>query len=266
MSGEIMDKNEYHFVLVHGDCHGAWCWYKLTTLLRSAHHKVTALDLAGCGSDLKRVGEVRSITDYFEPLMLFMEGLPMEERVILVGHSRGGIDISIAMERFPEKIAVAVFVTASMPGPDLDLPTVSKEFEGRLDSPMDNQYTYSQGEDKPPTSYLIGPKFLESELYQLSPPEDLTLATFLIRPSPLFVDFRCPSKETVLTKENYGSVRRVYVVCDEDNLMKDMQRWLIDNNPPDEVKVINGSDHMAMMSKPHDLCSCLLEIGNKYCS
>ncbi|KAK6128664.1 hypothetical protein DH2020_037595 [Rehmannia glutinosa] len=207
MACEIMDKNEYHFVLVHGDCHGAWCWYKLTTLLRSAHHKVTALDMAGCGSDLKRVEEVRSITDYFEPLMLFMEGLPMDERVILVGHSRGGIDISIAMERFPEKIGAAVFVTASMPGPDLDLPTVSKE--------------------------------------------DLTLATFLIRPSPLFVDFRCPSKETALTKENYGSVPRVYIVCDEDNLMKDMQRWLIDNNPPDEVKVINGSDHMAMMSKNH---------------
>lgn len=95
--------------------------------------------------------------------------------------------------------------------------------------------------------------------------QDLTLATFLIRPSPLFPDFRCSSKETALTKENYGSVPRVYIVCNEDNLMKaDIQRWLIDHNQPDEVKVINGSDHMAMMSKPKELCSCLLEIANKY--
>ncbi|KAI3462781.1 hypothetical protein Pfo_019444 [Paulownia fortunei] len=261
-----MHKNEYHFVLVHGDCHGAWCWYKVATLLRSEFHKVTALDMAGCGMDLQRVEEISSITDYFKPLMLFMEALPTAERVILVGHSRGGIDISIAMERFSGKIAAAVFVTAAMPGPDLDLPTVSKEFEGRLDSPMDNEYTYGQEKDRPPTSYLIGPKLLASKLYQLSPPEDLTLATFLIRPSPLYDDFHCSSKETALTKENYGSVPRVYVVCDQDNLMKeDMQRWLIGNNPPDEVKVIKGSDHMVMMSKPQDLCSCLLEVGNKYC-
>lgn len=122
-----MHKNEYHFVLVHGDCHGAWCWYKVATVLRSAFHKVTALDMAGCGTDLNRIEEIPSIEDYFKPLMLFMESLPTEQRVILVGHSRGGIDISIAMERFPEKIAAAVFVTAAMPGHDLDLPTVSKE-------------------------------------------------------------------------------------------------------------------------------------------
>lgn len=96
--------------------------------------------------------------------------------------------------------------------------------------------------------------------------QDLTLATFLIRPSPLYDDFCCSSKETYWTKGNYGSIPRIYVVCDQDNLMtEDMQRWLIDKNPPDDVKVIKGSDHMVMMSKPHDLCSCLLEIGNKYC-
>ncbi|KAL7240066.1 hypothetical protein ACSBR2_005848 [Camellia fascicularis] len=31
-----------HFVLVHGACHGAWCWYKLKPLLESHGHKVTA--------------------------------------------------------------------------------------------------------------------------------------------------------------------------------------------------------------------------------
>ncbi|GER25106.1 methyl jasmonate esterase [Striga asiatica] len=262
-----MDKNDnHHFVLVHGDCHGAWCWYKLATLLKSKSHKVSAIDMAGCGTNLKSVEfEIVSITDYIAPLMLFMEALHDDERVILVGHSRGGIDISIAMERFPQKIVVAVFVSAAMPGPHLDLPTVSKEFGRRLGSPMDNEYAYCQGKDKPPTSYRFGPKFLASTMYQLSPPEDLTLATLLMRPSPLFVDFHRPSEETALTRENYGSIPRVYVVCDEDKLMNvEMQRWLIENNWPDDVKVIEGSDHMVMMSKPHDLALCLLEIGDKY--
>jgi len=41
-----------------------------------------------------------------------MESLPSQEKVILVGHSFGGISISLAMERFPHKISVAVFVAA----------------------------------------------------------------------------------------------------------------------------------------------------------
>ncbi|KAK4477495.1 hypothetical protein RD792_016721 [Penstemon davidsonii] len=259
-----MKNNNHHFVLVHGDCHGAWCWYKVATLLRSAGHKATALDMAGCGTHHKQAEEVDTIEDYFKPLMLFMEALPVSERVILVGHSRGGFDISVAMERFAKKISAAVFVTAAMPGPDLDFPTVCEEYEGRLDSVMDNQYTYAKGKGKPPTSCLFGHKFLASKLYQLSPPEDLTLAKCLIRPSPLFDDFHCSTKETALKKENYGSVPRIYIVCDQDKVMKeDMQSWLIDNNPPDEVKVIKGSDHMVMMSKPQELCSCLQEIREK---
>ena len=63
----------------------------------------------------------------------------------------------------------------------------------------------------------------------------------------------------------YGSVRRVYIVCDQDNIMKeDFQRWMIENNPTDEVKVITSFDHMVMFSKPKELCSCLQEIAGKY--
>jgi hypothetical protein len=25
-------RHRHHFVLVHGLCHGAWCWYKVATL------------------------------------------------------------------------------------------------------------------------------------------------------------------------------------------------------------------------------------------
>ncbi|KAM7507008.1 hypothetical protein LguiA_017461 [Lonicera macranthoides] len=69
----IITKGESHFVLVHGSCHGAWCWYKLIKLLQSAGHM---------------------------PLMDFMESLHAEEKVILVGHSMGGIAVLVAKEKF----------------------------------------------------------------------------------------------------------------------------------------------------------------------
>ena len=105
-----------HFVLVHGACHGAWCWYKLVSLLKlTGNHRVTALDLGASGISPKQFNEVSSISDYVQPLMEFMASLPQDQKVILVGHSYAGLCISLAMESFPQKISVAVFLTAYLP-------------------------------------------------------------------------------------------------------------------------------------------------------
>ena len=116
-----------HFVLVHGACHGGWCWYKVATLLKYGGHRVTALDLAAAGANGKQLHELNSISDYYEPLMKFMTSLVNGEKVILVAHSLGGVSVSVAMEKFPHKIYAAVFVSALMPGPGFGLPTVLQE-------------------------------------------------------------------------------------------------------------------------------------------
>ncbi|XP_035542863.1 methylesterase 10-like [Juglans regia] len=254
-----------HFVLVHGACHGAWCWYKVASLLKFSGHKVTVLDLAASGIHPKQVHEVKSFSEYVEPLMEFMASPPlMEERVVLVGHSYGGLCISVAMEKFPERVSVAVYAAAFMPSPDLR-ESLLQEFNRRLDSYMDTQFTFDQGENNPPTSLLWGRNFMATQFYQLSPPEDLTLAMSLVRPIRLYGDTATLQKEANLSREKYGQVPRVYIICEEDNVMKvDFQRWMIENNPAPEVKVIAGSDHMVMFSQPKELCSCLLEIAEKY--
>ncbi|EEF40036.1 methyl jasmonate esterase 1 [Ricinus communis] len=259
-----MEERQRHFVLIHGACHGAWCWYKVATLLKCAGHKVTALELAASGVHPKQVNDLYSFSDYYEPLMEFMMSLPPEERVILVGHSLGGLSLSVAMERFPEKVSAGVFATAFMPGPELSYFTLKEEFDRQFNSYMDMQYMFDNGPDNPPTSVLFGPNVLADKLYQLSPTEDLTLATLLIRHLPLY-DTAAVQDAITVTEEKYGSVPRIYIVCDQDLIIKeDMQRWMVKNNPTDEVKIIAGSDHMAMFSKPQELCACLEEIAKKY--
>ncbi|XP_062156305.1 methyl jasmonate esterase 1-like isoform X2 [Alnus glutinosa] len=211
--------NSKHFVLVHGICHGAWCWYKVATLLKSAGHRVTALDLGSSGVDPRRLDEVYSISDSLQPLMDSIASLPHDERVILVGHSYGGMGISLAMESFPDKILVAVFVTAFMP------------------------------------NIIFPPATLVQE--------DLELAKMLVKPSKLFLQDL--AMESLLTEEKFGSVSRVYIVCDKDELLKeDFQRWMIEKSPPKEVKSIAGADHMIMLSKPNELCLSLQQIAEKY--
>ncbi|KAK3005191.1 hypothetical protein RJ639_016433 [Escallonia herrerae] len=267
-----------HFVLIHGSCLGAWSWYKLVPMLESSGHNVTALDLAASGINPKQVHDVPLISDYFQPLKDFMASLPSHETVILVGHSFGGLAISNAMENFSKKISVAVFVTALMPGPTLNISTLNQEESGsvslllvslsmksfrRQDSLLDSHYTYDAGANNPPTSFIFGPLYLSSNVYQLSPIEDMAMATLLMRPLCLYSE-EDMSKELKLSSKKYGTVRRVFVISSEDKVTnKDFQLWMIENNPPNQVEEITGSDHMVMMSKPAELFVCLQGIAEK---
>ena len=114
-SGTKQQRQQHHFVLVHGACHGAWCWYKVATLLSSAGHRVTALDMAACGASPGRAEEVPSFEEYSRPLLAAVAGLPPDEKAVLVGHSFGGLNLALAMERYPDRVAVAVFVSTGMP-------------------------------------------------------------------------------------------------------------------------------------------------------
>ncbi|KAF3651352.1 Methylesterase 1 [Capsicum annuum] len=112
---EPVKKQGKHFVLVHGACHGSWCWYKVKPLLEAAGQKITTLDMAASGIDLRKIEQLRTLHDYTLPLMELMESLPEEEKVILVGHSLGGMNLSLAMEKYPQKIYAAVFLAALLP-------------------------------------------------------------------------------------------------------------------------------------------------------
>jgi alpha-beta hydrolase superfamily lysophospholipase len=104
-----------HFILLHGLAHGAWCWYKVVAQLRAAGHRATALDMAASGVHPARLHEVASFEDYSRPLLDAVAASPDSDRLVLVGHSLGGLSVALAMEWFPGKVAAAVFLAASMP-------------------------------------------------------------------------------------------------------------------------------------------------------
>lgn len=254
-----------HFVLVHGICHGAWCWYKVVNLLKLAGQRATALDLGASGIHSKRLEDVPCISDYVEPLIDWLASLPNDEKVVLVGHSYGGLVISLAMERFPNKISVGVFVTSYMPNCK-DPPAIQMgEYFKRAsaESFMDCRFTVDGGLDNPPTSVLFGPNYLATKVYPRCNPEDVELAKMLVRPSGLYL--KDMGKENLLTQGKYGSVSRVYVVCEEDEIMEEgFQKYVIENSPPQEVRSIPGAGHIVQLSKPKELCQCLQEIADKY--
>ncbi|KAK7252854.1 hypothetical protein RIF29_37097 [Crotalaria pallida] len=252
-----------HFVLVHGVCHGAWCWFKLKTRLELAGHKVTALDLAASGINTKKIEDVHTFYEYSEPLLEFMASLGPNEKVILVGHSFGGLTLALAMDKFPQKIALAVFVAAFVPDthhkPSYVLEELNKRYQISTGS-SDAQLNSSRGGK---TTFLFDPQLLSTNLYQLCSPEDLELAKTLTRTGSLFLEDL--SEANNFSKEGYGYVPSAYIVCSEDLIIPlEYQKWMIQNAGIDKVREIKGSDHMAMLSKPQELCSSLVELTEKH--
>ncbi|KAJ8441933.1 hypothetical protein Cgig2_020078 [Carnegiea gigantea] len=254
------EHNPKHFVLIHGACLGAWSWYKLIPPLKSYGHNVTAIDLAASGINLLRASDIRTFSDYSKPLMDFMESVPSTEKVILVGHSFGGAAISQAMELFPEKISVAVFVTASMPGPSLPLSEIVQKAINRIGSALDNKLNFDNGPNSPPTSFIFGAQYTTQVIYEFSPPQDPALAILLVRTVPL-----TSAEELVFTEARYGSVKRVFIIAEKDRVLtKEDQEWMIEKNPPSRVETISGSDHMVMTSKTPQLVAHLLDIARDF--
>jgi pimeloyl-ACP methyl ester carboxylesterase len=100
--------NEY--VLVHGACHGAWCWDEVAERLLTKGHRVVTLDLPGHG---RRAAELRraSVEAYGRAVAdaMALEGI---SRGIVVGHSMGGLVIPKAAELAPARVAHLVFLAA----------------------------------------------------------------------------------------------------------------------------------------------------------
>nr|XP_043638722.1 methylesterase 1-like [Erigeron canadensis] len=258
----ITNEPKVHFVLVHGACHGAWCWYKLIPLLKAAGHRVSALDLSAAGTNTKEIQEVITFADYTAPLLEFMAALPPEEQVVLVGHSVGGLSIALAMQTFPTKISLAIFVTALMPDTTNRPSYVFDQWNASIPPAdwLDTTFTpYTNDAGQSDIMMLFGEQFLTLNMYQLSPKQDLELVKILERPIPLFVN-DLPTAQPY-TEEAYGSVKRAFVLCDDDRTIKlEFQKWMIENYPVAVKRELKHVDHMPMIGDPKQLSACLLDI------
>ncbi|KAL3634707.1 putative methylesterase 12, chloroplastic [Castilleja foliolosa] len=261
LSSEMLENiKTKKFILIHGEGFGAWCWYKTIALLDESGLDPVALDLTGSGIDTTDTNIVTTLEDYSKPLIEFLQKLPDDEQVILVGHSSGGACVSYALEQLPNKISKAVYVCATMISDGHRPFDVFAEELGstELFSPDSKSLIYSNGKDKPPTGFMFEKQLMRDLYFNQSPSKDVALAMVSMKPVPLG-----PMMEKVcLSEEKYGKGSRFYIQTLDDNaLSSDIQERLVRENPPQGVFNIKGSDHCPFFSKPQSLHKILIEIA-----
>jgi pimeloyl-ACP methyl ester carboxylesterase len=97
------------FVLAHGSWHGGWCWKRVADRLRAKGHAVYTPSFTGMGDRAHLLSRNITIDTFVEDLVqvIFSQELT---KVVLVGHSVGGVPISGVADRLPDRIARLVYL------------------------------------------------------------------------------------------------------------------------------------------------------------
>jgi pimeloyl-ACP methyl ester carboxylesterase len=244
------------YILVHGAGHGAWCWKKVIPLLETYGYRVAALDLPSCGND-KRVLERITLGDDVQKVTDAASA--QSGKVILVGHSSGGVVISQAAEILgSEKVDKLVYLDAFLPQHGESVFSLAGKIKA-------NNATASSLETEisaAPLLFSVGekiaswnPEIVEQYFYHDCAPEDIAYAKTHLRSHAV----AALSTPVNVTDPRYGRIPKYYILC---TAAKDLDKSSIVQNMPCQKVYELPSSHSPFFSMPEKLVIILDEIYN----
>ena len=108
-------RQQHHtYVIVHGAWGGGWEWRAVDSLLTLRGHRAVRVTLTGLGERVHLASASVGLSTHIDDVVntILWEDL---RDVILVGHSYGGMVVTGAADRIPDRIRRVVYVDAFLP-------------------------------------------------------------------------------------------------------------------------------------------------------
>lgn len=102
------------FVLVHGGCHGGWCYDDVAQALRASGYVVFAPTLSGLGERAGEASRAINLSTHVNDVVGEIEKNELND-VVLVGHSYGGMVITGVVGQLGERIRSLVYIDGCVP-------------------------------------------------------------------------------------------------------------------------------------------------------
>jgi len=184
------------FLLIHGSCHGAWCWTDLIPELRALGHGARAIDLPSHGVDATPEVDV-TLGRYADAILAAMDG-----PTIVVGHSMAGYPITAAAAKDARNIRALVYLCAYVPRSGKSLADMRKMAPSQ---PL--MEAVRVADDR--VTFTVDPAQCVDKFYHDVPPDRAAWAVANLCPQPILPqETICPSAPT--------SIPRHYILCTKD--------------------------------------------------
>ena len=237
------------FILIHGSWHSAWNWHKMVPILEDNGHRAIAVDLPGMGRDKTPIQNV-TLQMSVQHVCTIIDSI--EASVILVGHSKNGIVISQVAEYRPQKIEKLIYLAAYLiPNGKTQAEYSAQDTEGVL-KPYVSRFPEINAHTLQPQIYKEGLYHdCEDDIYQMA---RLILSHESVETGVTALQ---------LTDENFGSVRRFYIAClqDQDRAVTSFIQQKMYNETICEKVYHMDTSHSPFFSKPKELYEILAEIA-----
>lgn len=231
------------FLLIHGSCHGAWCWRDVLPFLNIPGVSATAIDLPGSGADQTSPDHV-TLDDYGHAILS-----ALQEPTILVGHSAGGYAITAAAERDPSQVAGLVYLCAYVPAPGRSLADLRRAGPSQ---PLRGAITVS--EDR--LTYTIDPSAARRLFYHDCPDTAADWATRQLGPQSVLPQ----SVPVVQTGRSLGLPRHAILTTGDRTIPPGWQAAMVADFPRRNVTTL-PCGHAPFLAAPEALAERLLRIA-----
>ncbi len=235
------------YVLVHGAWQAPYVWDAVKTDLIKQGNKLIVVELPGHGAD-KTAPHLLSLDVYRDKVIESIAKL--NGKVILVGHSMGGMVVSAVAEKIPSKISKLVYIGAFLPANgqalvDLAFSDPNSKLGPQL-VPSADQLTIDVKRDS--LTYL----FINDGAQTV---KDKVIINYRAEPAiPL-------ANKAVLTDANFGAVEKVYIKTLQDVVVSpSLQDRMIAAAGIKMVYQVNTS-HSPFLSQPQSITDLLVKIG-----
>lgn len=228
------------FLLIHGSCHGAWCWRDMIPALAALGHQAKAIDLPGCGADRTPLGQI-TLTSTRDRIIA-----ALEPDTVLVGHSWGGFPVTAAADATPDLPRGLIYISAYVPvsgqsmacmraaGPKTDLSDWVT-----TDGPV---YRFDRDKAK-------------EFFYQDCPDEAVDYAVTRIGDQPI-----APQTEPLILGDGLAQVPRAYVRTLKDRVVPTVYQQEMTKGWPAERLFTMNTSHSPFFADPEELAGVLSQI------
>jgi pimeloyl-ACP methyl ester carboxylesterase len=218
-------------LLIHGSCHGAWCWDAVIPALAALGHRATAIDLPGV-----------TLADHAEAVLSALHG-----PALVVGHSAGGYAITAAAERDTSRIRGLVYLCAYLPVAGQSLARMRRAAPRQPLRPAIRVAADRQ-------TFTFDPALARDLLYHDCAPEVASAAIARLRAEPI------APQETPLNPTRSRGVPRHYILCSQDRAIPPEYQATMAAGLPLPCVTTLATGHSPFLAAPDLLANRLAQI------